>query len=127
MRAQAYAAAGRRDDALGAIDEALASSEATGEQWYTAELLRLKAAMLADAGGGEGAIEALLGEAIDHARQRGAKLWECRASIDLAQRLARASRFGAARDVLAPALAWGPDVDIAERAEAQALHARLSG
>jgi predicted ATPase/class 3 adenylate cyclase len=127
MRAQAYAAVARHAEALDAIDEAIAAVQATGERWHEAELYRIRASVLdAMPGADLRAIEGLLGQAVDLAATQGARLWECRARIDLARALARATRTDAARDVLAPVMGWGDDVDIAERAAAQALQARLS-
>src|SRR5262249_39030222 len=43
LEAEAYAEAGRGDDALQAIEQALSVSKATGESWAMAEMLRVKA------------------------------------------------------------------------------------
>jgi predicted ATPase len=128
MRAQALAAAERYPEAIDAVDEALASVGATGERWYEAEIIRLKAGILgasAQAYGPEQ--EALLQHAIDVAASQDARLWECRARIDLGLRLARRGQDGAARDVLRPTLGWGGDVDIDERAHAARLLRQLGG
>ena len=126
MRAQAYAAVARHAEAIDAIDEAIAAVEATGERWHEAELYRIKASVLdAMPGSDRRATEDLLERAVELAAMQGAHLWECRARIDLSGALARSSRIDAARDVLAPVLGWGSDVDIDERAAAQALRSRL--
>jgi predicted ATPase/class 3 adenylate cyclase len=127
MRAQAYAAAQRHGEAIDAIDEALAAVETTGERWHEAELLRIKASMLtAMPGSHRSAAETLLEQAVAIAAAQGARLWECRARIDLARALSGASRIEAARDVLAPVAGLGDDIDIDERAAALALRARLA-
>jgi predicted ATPase len=126
MRAQTLAAARRYPEAIDAIDEALASVSATGERWYEAELLRIKAGLLAEGTkGARTAVESLLRQAIEVAAARDARLWECRARIDLARWLARHSDAGAARDALAATLEWGSDIDIVERADAATLAERL--
>jgi predicted ATPase len=126
MRAQAYAAVARHAEAIDAIDEAIAAVEATGERWHEAELYRIKASVLdAMPGSDRRATEDLLERAVELAAMQGAHLWECRARIDLSGALARSSRIDAARDVLAPVLGWGSDVDIDERAAAQALRSHL--
>jgi predicted ATPase/class 3 adenylate cyclase len=128
MRAQAFAAAARYPEAIDAADEALASVDATGERWYEAELIRIKAGLLAEApNAGWPAVDTLLRQAIDLAASQNARLWECRARIDLALLLARQSRGAAARDALAPALDWDDDVDIGERIVAAELDAQLRG
>lgn len=127
MRAQAYAAAARHAEAVDAVDEAIAAVEATGERWLEAELYRIKASVLsAMPGTHRGAVESLLERAVDLAATQGARLWECRARIDLARTFAGAARIDAARDVLAPVAGWSDDVDIDERAAAQALRSRLA-
>ncbi len=126
MRAQAYAAAGRHAEAIDAIDEAAASVSETGERWYEAELLRIKGNLLGAAAGADSRdVESLFTHAVEVAGAQGARLWECRARIDLARLLARQSRTSAARGVLAPTLGWGVDVDIGERAVAAKLDGQL--
>ena len=46
MEAEAYSKAGRNDDALQAIDRAIAVSAETGERWALAEVLRVRARLL---------------------------------------------------------------------------------
>jgi class 3 adenylate cyclase/predicted ATPase len=128
MRAQTYAAARRYAEAIDAADEALASVAATGERWYEAELLRIKARLLADATqDARPEVESLLLQAIDVAAAQDARLWECRARIELAAWLARQAREGAARDVLGPTQRWSAEFDIAERSAAAQLLRQLGG
>ncbi len=47
LEAEAYAKGGRSDAALEAIERAIAVSEETGERWCLAEILRIKAGLLA--------------------------------------------------------------------------------
>jgi class 3 adenylate cyclase/predicted ATPase len=86
LEAEAHAAAGRYDAALGAVDEAIAISGQTGERWAIAEVIRLRAKILSKSGRGEAdEIEASLNESIETARSQGAKCWQLRAACDLVQ------------------------------------------
>ena len=125
MRAQTYAAAGRNSEAVTAIEEALASVKQTGETWYEAELLRIKAEFLRSASSTNRQIaESLLEQSIATASGQGARQWESRARIDLAKLLAEQSRDAVARDVLAPTRDWS-EIDLPERTHAAELIERL--
>jgi predicted ATPase len=82
---------GHRALALGLQDEAMQLAtmaqdltDRTGVNIWLSDLHRLHAA-LANADGKSGAAENHLNTAVDVARQQGAKLWELRATIDLAR------------------------------------------
>jgi predicted ATPase len=125
-RAQTFAAAGRKSEAVAAIEEALASVQATGEVWYEAELLRIKAGLLRSAFPADrGIAESLLQQSIATASGQGARQWESRARIDLAELLAEQSRDALARDVLAPTRDWS-EIDLPERSSAAKLMDRLN-
>jgi predicted ATPase len=98
-------AAGRLDEALGALDRALATSARTGERFYLAELLRLKGEILARKGNLSEA-EHWLHEAIQVSRQQGAKLFELRSAVGLCGVLEGPRAERALRDVLAPVYEW---------------------
>jgi len=86
MEAEAYAKAGRNDDALQAIDRAIAVSAETGECWALAEVLRVKAGLLQSTGlAAVREVETLLVRSLNTARHQGARCWELRASDDLAR------------------------------------------
>jgi predicted ATPase len=86
LQAEAYAKAGESDKALRVIDEALAVSEATGERWALAEVLRIKAALLLALGEAETReVETLLVCSLEIARRQEARCWELRTSCDLAR------------------------------------------
>jgi predicted ATPase len=69
-----------------AIDQAITVSNETGERWAIAEVLRLKAWILSTAGRGTAnEIETLLNESIETAHRQRARVWELRASCDLAK------------------------------------------
>jgi predicted ATPase len=86
LEAEVYAEAGRGDAALKVIEEALAISKDTGENWATAEVLRVKARALQAAGRAEAdEIEPILVSSLEIARAQQARCWELRASCDLAR------------------------------------------
>jgi adenylate cyclase len=101
LLADASAKAGRPEDGLRAVEEALATVAETGERSYEAELYRLKGEILAQLGGpegqqadGESEAHDCLQRAIDVARRQGARSLELRAALSLA-RLQRTGRRGA--------------------------------
>ena len=86
MEAEACSKAGCNDDALRAIDRAIAVSAETGERWALAEMLRVKAGLLQSTGlAAVGEVETLLVRSLNTARHQGARGWELRASGDLAR------------------------------------------
>jgi predicted ATPase len=86
LEAEACAKAGCHDEALQAIEEALAISKDTGERWAMAEVLRIKARLLLATGRAKAEeIEAILVSSLQIARQQRARCWELRASCDLAR------------------------------------------
>jgi predicted ATPase len=88
LEAEAHATGGRFEAAVQAIDQAITVSNETGERWAIAEVLRLKAWILSTAGRGTAnEIETLLDESIGTARRQRARVWELRASCDLARLL----------------------------------------
>ena len=72
--------AGVTDDALATIDVALDWCDAHGERWCMAELLRIKAEIVA---GDASRAEELLRDLLDWARQQGALSWELRSAVSL--------------------------------------------
>jgi predicted ATPase len=87
MEAEAYSKAGLNDDALQAINRAIAVSEETGERWALAEVFRVKARLLQSTTrlAAVREIETLLVRSLNTARHQGARCWELRASGDLAE------------------------------------------
>ena len=125
MRAQTYALAGRHRQAADAIEEAIASVQRTGERWYEAELLRIKAEILLVGLGARQPYGRILPRAV-HCGGVPARrpLWEARARIDLAKLLATQQRKSAA-SVLDPLRTWGSEIDLPERSGAEALRQRI--
>jgi predicted ATPase len=84
LEAQACNKAGRNEAALGAIEQAIAFSEETGERWCLAEILRIKAGLLSATERASDQVEILLAESLAVARSQQARCWELRAACDLA-------------------------------------------
>src|SRR6185369_8688283 len=82
--------AGRADEAVRGLDEALATADSTGERYYQAELYRLKGEQLlahatgTDASAGAAA-EACFNQSITIARRQKARSLELRAVMSLAR------------------------------------------
>jgi predicted ATPase/class 3 adenylate cyclase len=113
--------------AVDLLDRAAKLVSLTGEQWCEAEIVRLQARNSArDADETATLLEASLAKA----REQGAKLWELRAAISLAELGREQGRYLAAREMLAPVYSWftqglgAPDV-VAARGLLDALGAHL--
>ena len=92
--ADAEAAAGRIDDALGSLDQALAVAAATGSEFYSAEALRMRGELRANAGDARGIAD--IEHALDLARRQGARAFELRAAMSLARVPGHSARARAA-------------------------------
>lgn len=119
----------RIDEGLGVIEEALGIASTQGEQFWQAELLRLKGDLLleqphhsvSDA-------EACFVEALEIARAQGARMLELRAAISMAKLLRRLNRSDDAKLVLQTArLRFNERLANPELIEAQTLLERLGG
>jgi tetratricopeptide (TPR) repeat protein len=115
--AEAQAIAGRREDALRSLDQALTLAAQTGSDFYSAETRRIRGELrvqAADAGG-----VADIRAALDKARRQEARAFELRAAVSLA----RATEPSAeARATLVRALdGISPDAGYAELPEARSL------
>lgn len=114
-------AAGRLDEALGALAQALAISERTGERFYLAELWRLKGEVLARKGNPQQAEYWFL-EAIELSRRQEAKLFELRSAASLCRLLDKPRKETMLRDMLEPVYNWFEEgVDAPDIQEARAL------
>jgi predicted ATPase len=67
------------------IEEALALPKDSGERWAMAEVLRVKAHLLKEAGAETKEIEMILLSSLEIARAQQARCWELRAACDLAR------------------------------------------
>ena len=104
LLAETCARAGHVDEAFELLGAALAAVEETGEQWFAAELHRMRGEWLAKGGQGDEA-EASFQRALAIARRQHGRLWELQAAGSLARLLGDRGRPDEARDLLAPVLA----------------------
>jgi DNA-binding response OmpR family regulator/class 3 adenylate cyclase/predicted ATPase len=101
LEAEAYAAGGRSDEALQAIERALTVSKETGECWATPELLRRKAGLLLTTSRAPpDEIENLLVSGLALARRQGQRCFELRAAHELARLWQRRDRSNEALPLL---------------------------
>jgi len=118
--------AGKAEEAVSLLDDALQIVKKTGQRWLVAELNRLKGKLLLRQGHLEAA-EQLYRNALSIAQEQGAKLWELRAAVSLAQFQRDARRRIEARDLLAPVYGWFTEgFDTQDLKEAKALLDQLS-
>jgi predicted ATPase len=112
LMAEALSIAGRVDEGLRALDEAVEGISNTAEHFYEAELYRVKADLLmrregsARGGSRESEIEACLGKAIEIARRQAAKAFELRAALSLARLRREQGRIAEARQMLSGIYGW---------------------
>src|SRR5713101_7983950 len=98
--AEACMDAGRLDDGLNALTEALAAADQREERLYEAEIHRLKGELLLrrdDSNAAE--VQNCFERAIEIARPRSAKSWELRATMSLARLRAKQGRRDEARTI----------------------------
>ncbi|RWO18483.1 MAG: adenylate cyclase [Mesorhizobium sp.] len=108
LLAEACALSGDMQRGLGALDEALAVVEGTGERWPEAELYRLRGQFLTALpdGGRPGEASAAFQSAIQIARRQSAKSWELRAATSLARLWRDEGKHADACNLLVPVYAW---------------------
>lgn len=124
--ARAQGKAGRPDEGLTTLAEALALVEETDERHWEAELHRLKGELLMMQGA-EDEAEASFLKAVEVARSQQARSWELRATLDLCRMLRQQGRVGEARQVLAEIYGWFTEgFDTPDLREAGALMQELS-
>jgi predicted ATPase len=120
--AQAQMATGDHIAATETLDEALSFVAQSEERYFEAEVLRLRARchLL-----GRGALEATfadLNRSLRVARAQGARAWEIRSTVSLAQLLGEQGRRAEAYDLLAPVYGWFTEgFDTADLKDAKAL------
>jgi predicted ATPase len=121
LLAAACEIAGRIEEGLTLLDDALQIVERTEERWLEAELNRHKGQLLLRQGH-SGAAEELYRKALSIAEKQQAKLWELRAAASLARLRRDQRRRTEARDLLAPIYGWFTEgFDTPDLKEAKAL------
>jgi predicted ATPase len=100
--ATSLAGRGQLDEALIALEQALASAEQGAVRWYVPELLRMKGELLRRHETGDiiRAAEDCFKEAVDVAQEQGALFWELRAVLSLARLMTVQSRTADAHRAL---------------------------
>ena len=111
LLAQVYGKAGRADEGLAAIDEALAAARAHNERWWDAELHRLRGELLLAQGAEAREVEAALLRALEIARTQQARSLELRAATDLARLWEAQGRAAEGRRMLEELCAWFTEGD----------------
>jgi len=110
MLVEAARFGGRQDEALAAVQEALAVSERTGNSYWDADLYRLKADLLLEAALTERStfvdVEACCHRALEIARRQHAKSLELRAATTFARLRQRQGRIDEARIFLSEIYGW---------------------
>jgi predicted ATPase/DNA-binding winged helix-turn-helix (wHTH) protein len=127
--AQAYGYAGRAEEGLPVVAEALAEMDKTGARLFEAGLSVIKGwllFLLSVENHAETA--ACFQKAIDIARQQQAKMWELRATVSLARLWQRQGKKKQARQMLAEIYGWFTEgFDTKDLKEARALLEELGG
>jgi predicted ATPase len=123
LQAEGHFKAGRNQAALDSIEQALATSDETGERWAIAEILRVKANLLLTTGRGKAEeVEGALIESLEIARQQQAKFWELRSATSLARLRRDQGKVQQARELLGPVYGWFTEgFDTRDLKEAKAL------
>jgi predicted ATPase len=106
LLAQIYGSGGQSDAGLAVLDEALAVSAQHGEQWWNAELHRLRGELLLAQGANEADAEAAFQQALVIAREQGARSLELRAATSLGRLWQQQGRADLARPLLSDIYTW---------------------
>src|SRR5262249_54952277 len=101
LLAEAHSVIGQPEAGLTVLAEALTLADNTGEQWYEAELYRLKGELLLQQSSDNSTeAESCFHQAIAIARNQQAKSWELRATMSLARLWQQQGKRQKARQVL---------------------------
>jgi predicted ATPase len=125
---QCCKSAGRESEAASTLEAALKTVDVTGENWFAAELHRMKGDWMI-AGGHEEPreIELCYQRAIEIARQQSAKMWQLRAVMSLARVWRDQGKRDEARDLLVPVYgSFNEGFDTLDLKEAKSLLDRLA-
>jgi predicted ATPase len=125
LAAHAHIRAGRKRAGMELLARAEAHVRDSEERWYEAELHRLRGTIVWSRE--PRTAEVHFRQAIDVARAQGAKLWELRATVDLATMWRQEGKKEAASHLLQPVLSsFADDVDAVDLQAARELYARLA-
>ena len=97
--------AGRPEEGLNVLSEALTTAHRSGECYYEAEIHRLRGELLLMQGD-EAKAESSFHKAVEKARKQSAKLWELRATVSLARLWQKQGKKEKARGRLAEIYGW---------------------
>jgi predicted ATPase len=124
--AAAYGKAGRAQDGLSVMSEALVLTGKTGERQYEAESHRIKGELLRMQDD-ETEAEVCFQKAIEVAQRQEAKSWELRAAMSLSRLWQKQGKREEARELLSEIYGWFTEgFDTADLKEAKALLEELS-
>ena len=121
--AQCCKSAGRVDEAASTLETALKTVDVTGENWFAAELYRMKGDWMIACGHEQpGEMELCYQRAIEIAKQQSAKMWQLRAVMSMARVWRDQGKRNEARDLLAPVYGWFTEgLDTLDLKEAKTL------
>ncbi len=126
MLADAHGKAGQIEEGLVSLDKALARIEKTGERFYEAEIHRLKGELLLAQGADEAKVDECYKQAIEVARQLGAKSLELRAVMSLRRLWQKQGKREQGRQMLEEIYGWFTEgFDTVDLQEAKTLLAEL--
>jgi DNA-binding SARP family transcriptional activator/predicted ATPase len=106
LLAQVCGKAGRAEEGLACLNEALSEARAHNERWWDAELHRLRGELLLMDGADASEVEAALLRAIAISQSQQARSLELRATMSLARLWSTRKRFDDARRQLSDVYAW---------------------
>ncbi len=122
MLAQRLGDAGKAEEALATIRTAIQLSQSLNENYFNAEIQRVKGELLLKTGATQEEAEACFQQAITIAQQQSAKSWELRAATSLARLWQRQGKIAEARQMLAEIYGWFTEgFDTADLKDAKAL------
>jgi DNA-binding SARP family transcriptional activator/predicted ATPase len=120
--AQVYGQTGQVEEGVALLDEALAVAHRNGERWIDSEILRLRGGLLLAQGGAVADVEHNYWQAIELARQRGARSRELRATTSLCRLWQKQGKREEGRKLLAEIYDWFTEgFDTSDLQEAKAL------
>lgn len=126
MLAQVCLKAGRWEEGLDALEEALAESLQNNEHWWDAEIHRLRGELMWAQGADPNDVEAAFQRALEIAQAQQAKSLELRAATSLARLWQANSRLAEAKQCLSQVYDWFTEgFDTPDLQTAQALIAQL--